>query len=245
MLTPDCTDRVALVTGSAHGIGRAFALALARWGADIGVHYQTSEAAAAETVAEATSHGVAARRVQADITDPAAVDECFTAVEADLGTVDILVNNVGDFAPHHWRDIDLATWHQVFDTNFTGTMLCSRRALDSMRGEHWGRIVNMGYASADRASVSPNNFPYFAAKTGVIMFTRMLAADTADDGITVNAISPYVVETSETFPDEAPRGRWATTDDLVQVLALFVDPGSAYISGANVPVDGGWLPESV
>jgi len=245
MLEPDCEGRVALVTGSARGIGRAFALALAGAGADVAVHYNTSDAAAADTAAAARDRGVDAVGVGADLTDPDAGDGCFATIEAELGAVDILVNNVGDFAPAHWTDIDLATWRRVFETNLTATMLCSKRALGPMRAAGWGRIVNVGYADADRASVSPENFPYLVAKTGVLMFTRMLAADTRDDGITVNAVSPYVVETSDAFPDDAPRGRWAEPSDLVQALLFFVDEDSDYVSGENVEVDGGWLPESV
>ena len=245
MLEPDCEGRVALVTGSARGIGRAFVLALADAGADVVVHYRTSEAAAEATAEEARERGVEATAVGADVTDPAAVDDLFSAAEASVGGVDVLVNNVGDFAPEHWSDLDLETWRRVLDTNLTATMLCSRRALGPMREAGWGRIVNVGYASAGKALVAPKNVPYFVATTGVVMFTRMLAADTQDDGVTVNAVSPYVVETSDEFPEEAPRGRWARHEDLLQALALFVDADSGYISGENVEVDGGWLPEDV
>jgi len=237
MLDPDGDVRA--------GVGRAFALALADAGADVAVHYNTSDAAAEATAEEAEERGVDAAAVGADVTDPEAVDDLFSTVEAELGSVDILVNNVGDFAPEHWSDLDLADWRRVLDTNLTATMLCSRRALGPMRDAEWGRILNVGYASAERAMVAPENFPYFVAKTGVIMFTRMLAADTQDDGVTVNAVSPYVVETSDEYPDEAPRGRWARPDDLVQALYFFVDENSGYVSGENVEIDGGWLPEDV
>jgi len=245
MLEPDLSGRVGLVTGSSGGIGRAFLLALADAGADVAVHYNESEAAAEATAEAARDRGVDAVAVGADLTDLDEVDGCFDAVEADLGTVDVLVNNVGDFAPDHWESIDPDTWDRVIDTNLTATMLCSKRALGPMREAEWGRIVNVGYASADRAAVAPENFPYFVAKTGVVMFTRMLAADTRDDGITVNAVSPYVVETSDAFPDEAPRDRWARESDVVQALSFFVDEDSEYVSGENVAVDGGWLPEDV
>ena len=245
MVEPDLSGRVALVTGSSSGIGRAFLLALADAGADVAVHYNESEAAAGETAETARERGVDAVTVGADVTDPDDVDRCFDAVEADVGTVDVLVNNVGPFAPDHWADIELDTWHRVLDANLTGTMLCSKRALGPMREVEWGRIVNVGYAAAERAAVAPENFPYLVAKTGVVMFTRMLAADTQDDGITVNAVSPYVVETSDTFPEEAPRGRWAREADVVRAMLFFVDEASGYLSGENLEVDGGWLPEDV
>jgi NAD(P)-dependent dehydrogenase (short-subunit alcohol dehydrogenase family) len=245
MLDPDCEGRVALVTGSARGIGRAFVLALAEAGADVVVHYDTSEAAAEATAEDARGCGVDAVALRGDVTDPDAVDRLFSAAESELGSVDVLVNNVGDFAPEHWQELDLEDWRRVLDTNLTATMLCSRRALGPMRETGWGRIVNVGYASAERAAVAPENFPYFVAKTGVLMFTRMLAADTQDDGVTVNAVSPYVVETSDAFPEEAPRGRWARHEDVVQPLLFFVDEDAGYVSGENVEVDGGWLPEDV
>jgi NAD(P)-dependent dehydrogenase (short-subunit alcohol dehydrogenase family) len=245
MLEPDLEGRVAVVTGSSSGLGRALLVALADAGAAVAVHYNTSRGEAEATAEAARERGVDAVAVGADLTDPDEVDAWFDAVEADLGPVDVLVNNVGDFAPEHWESIELDTWHRVLDTNLTATMLCSKRALGPMRDREWGRIVNVGYASAERAAVAPENFPYFVAKTGVVMFTRMLAADTQDDGITVNAVSPYVLESSDAFPEEAPRGRWARDADVVQALLFFADEASGYVSGENVEVDGGWLPEDV
>jgi NAD(P)-dependent dehydrogenase (short-subunit alcohol dehydrogenase family) len=246
MLTPDLSGRVALVTGSARGIGRSLVLALAEAGASVAVHYNTSDAAAAETAAEARDRGApAVTTVGADVTDPESVDALFESVTADLGAVDVLVNNVGDFAPRHWEELSFETWRRVVETNFYGTYLCSKRALPAMREAGYGRIVNVGYAGSEKALVYPKNFPYFVAKTGVLMFTRMLAADTSEDGITVNAVSPYVVENSDEFPDEAPRGRWASFDDVRQAVFFFLEDGSDYISGENVEIDGGWLPEAL
>ncbi|WP_313691928.1 SDR family NAD(P)-dependent oxidoreductase [Halorarum halobium] len=244
-MTPDLRGRTALVTGSASGIGRGFALACAEHGADVAVHYRSSGAEATATAGEAHEHGVEALAVQGDVTDPDGVDEIFAAVEAELGSVDVLVNNVGAFAPEHWAELDFGTWQTVLETNVNGTYLCSKRALPGMREAGWGRIVNVGYAGSERALVNPKNAPYFIAKTGVLMFTRMLAADTQDDGVTVNAVSPYVVETSDEFPEDAPRGRWASVEDLVNVLLFFLREESGYVSGENVEVDGGYLPESV
>jgi NAD(P)-dependent dehydrogenase (short-subunit alcohol dehydrogenase family) len=246
MLTPELDDRVALVTGSARGVGRAIALRAAASGAAVAIHYHTSDEAAAEAAAEARELGApAATTVQGDVTDPDAVDAMFEDVEAELGTVDLLVNNVGDFAPQHWEEIPFETWKRVVETNFYGTVLCAKRALPGMREQSWGRIVNVGYAGSEKALVYPKNFPYFVAKTGVLMFTRMLAADTQDDGVTVNAVSPYVVDTSDEFPDDAPRGRWASVEDVAHAVAFFWDDDSGYISGENVEIDGGWLPETL
>ncbi|QKY21251.1 SDR family oxidoreductase [Halolamina sp. CBA1230] len=245
MTDADLDGRVALVTGSASGLGRGLALAMADAGADVAVHYHSSDDEAATTAADARAFGADATTVQGDVTDPESVDALFDEVEEELGTVDVLVNNVGDFAPNHWEEIDLEAWNRVLATNLNGTMLCSRRALPAMREGEWGRIVNVGYASSEKAMVGATNFPYFVAKTGVLMFTRMLAADTQDDGITVNAVSPYVLETSDEFPDEAPRGRWATIEDVVNAALFFCRSESDYVSGENVEIDGGWLPEEI
>jgi NAD(P)-dependent dehydrogenase (short-subunit alcohol dehydrogenase family) len=244
-MDPDLRGRTALVTGSATGIGRGYVLACADHGADVAVHYHSSEAEAAATAEEARDRGVDATAVQGDVTDPDEVDDVFATVEDELGPVDVLVNNVGAFAPQHWAELSYGTWRTVMETNVDATYLCSKRALPAMREAGWGRIVNVGYAGSEKALVHPKNAPYFIAKTGVLMFTRMLAADTQDDGVTVNAISPYVVETSDAFPEDAPRGRWASIDDLVNVLLFFLSEDSAYISGENVEVDGGYLPETL
>lgn len=251
MIDPDLGGKTALVTGSAKGIGRELLLAMAEHGASVAVHYRTSDEdahAVAERAREESDAGdadAAVTVVQGDVTDPDDVDRMFDAAERDMGTIDVLVNNVGAFAPTHWEEIDFETWNTVWETNVNGTYLCSKRALPAMREKEYGRIVNVGYASSDRLLVAPKNFPYFAAKTGVLMFTRMLAADTQEQGITVNAISPYVVENSDVFPDDLPRGRPAKFDDMAQAMFFFLEEGSTYLSGQNVAVDGGWRPERI
>ena len=243
---PDLSGQTALVTGSARGVGRELLLAIADCGAKTAVHYHTSADAARDVAETARERGASeVTTVQGDVTDPDSVDGLFAAVESDLGSVDLLVNNVGDFAPAHWADLEFETWNRVLETNLNGTYLCAKRALPGMRESGDGRIVNLGYASSEKGLVSPKNFPYFVAKAGVLMFTRMLAADTADDGITVNAISPYVVENSDEFPEDLPRDRPASFDDLIGPLYFFLDPDTDYVSGENVEVDGGWLPETV
>lgn len=256
MIDVDLSGRTVLVTGSSHGLGRATALACAERGAAVTIHYNTSEDAAMEAASEARDAGAAAvTTAGGDVTDPDAVDRIFEEIEADLGTVDVLVNNVGAFAPVHWEEMDVETWRRVFATNVDATYLCSKRALPGMRersepnatggARGAGRIVNVGYASAEKGLVDPENFPYFAAKAGVLMFTRMLAADTSDDGITVNAVSPYVIENSDEFPEDLPRGRPAAYEDVIQAILFFLHSDSDYVSGENVEVDGGWLPEHV
>ncbi|WP_122091039.1 SDR family NAD(P)-dependent oxidoreductase [Halalkalicoccus subterraneus] len=245
MIEPDLDGHTVLVTGSAKGLGRALTLACAERGADVAVHYHTSGDDAHEIAEQARREGVEATTVRGDVTAPEAVEGLFEAVESQLGAVDVLVNNVGAFAPAHWEEMAFETWQTVMETNVTGTYLCSKRALPAMREAGWGRIVNVGYASAEKGLINPKNAPYFMAKSSVLMFTRMLAADTQSDGITVNAVSPYVIENSDEFPDELPQGRPAGFEDVTQAVFTFLEKGSDYISGANVEVSGGWLPEDV
>ncbi|MFB6170605.1 MAG: SDR family NAD(P)-dependent oxidoreductase [Haloarculaceae archaeon] len=250
MLAPDLDGRTALVTGSARGLGRDLVLALAACGARVAVHYRTSADAAADTADDARDAGApAATTVQGDVTDPGSVDALVDAATDDLGRLDVLVNNVGDFAPTHWADLAFEDWKRVVETNLYGTYLCTRRALPDIRSRAaesgYGRVVNVGYAGSDRAMASAKNFPYFAAKTGVAMFTRTVAADTQDDDVTVNEVAPYVVETSDAFPDDLPRGRPARTEEVAHAMLFFLHPDSGYVSGERIDVDGGWLPESV
>jgi 3-oxoacyl-[acyl-carrier protein] reductase len=245
MMAPDLDGRVALVTGSSKGIGRELLLSLADCGADVAVHYRSSDETARAVVESARQRGADATLAQGDVTDPASVNDLFSTVEADLGSVDVLVNNVGPFAPDHWEEISFERWNAVLHGNINGTYLCSKRALPEMRERGFGRIVNVGYSSSEKGLVNPENTPYFIAKAGVLMFTRMLAADTQDDGITVNAVSPYVVENSDVFPDDLPRGRPARFEDVTQAVRFFLDEDSDYLSGVNVEVHGGWLPETV
>jgi hypothetical protein len=218
-------------------------LTLAACGADVAVHYRTSDEAAEATAAEAREYGVDATTVSGDVTDPDAVDALFDDAEAALGTVDVLVNNVGNFDPRHWSEIEWPAWRDAVESTFYGTVLCSRRALDGMRDQGWGRIINIGFADSDRMHAHPVNFPYFVGKTGVIMFTRMLAADTQDDGITVNAVSPFAVENTVSDVSSFPRGRAASFEEVAAPLLFFLGEHAAYVSGENVAVDGGRLPE--
>lgn len=239
----DLGGKTALVTGSAKRVGRELLLRIADCGADVAVHYDESEAEAETTAKAAREHGVSAMTVNGDITEPKSVDSMFETVESKLGSVDILVNNVGDFDARHWTDIEWDSWRNVVETTFYGTVLCSRRALPGMRKSGWGRIVNIGFADSDRMHAHPVNFPYFVAKTGVLMFTRMAASDTQDDGITVNAVSPFAVENTVSDVSGYPRGRAAAFDDVAAPVLFFLSDTAAYISGENIAVDGGRLPE--
>jgi 3-oxoacyl-[acyl-carrier protein] reductase len=243
-IQPELDGRTALVTGSAKRVGREVLLELAAAGADVAVHYRTSETAAAETAADARAHGVEATTVHGDVTEPESVDTLFSDCESELGTVDVLVNAVGPLPQGRWDELSLDEWKTAVEGCLYSTYLCSQRALPSMRAGGWGRIVNFGVADARDDRAVPMNFPYFAAKKAVLQFTRTLAYDTQDDGITVNAVSPFAVENTVVDVSDFPRGRPATFEDVVAPILFFCSDAADYISGQNVAIDGGRLQEA-
>ncbi|MFB6193507.1 MAG: SDR family NAD(P)-dependent oxidoreductase [Halobaculum sp.] len=232
------------MTGSAERVGREVLLALAEAGADVAVHHRTSDEAARETAEAARERGVAATVVGGDVTDPDAVDEFVTDCETTLGAPDVVVNAVGPLPRGRWDELSLADWKTAVEGCLYGTYLTTRRVLPAMRDAGWGRIVNFGVADARDDRAVPTNFPYFAAKKAVLQFTRTVAYDTQDDGITVNAVSPFAVENTVVENVDYPRGRPASFADVAAPILFFCSDAADYLSGQNVAIDGGRLQEA-
>ena len=243
-LTPTLDGRTALVTGSAKRVGREVLLALADAGADVAVHYRQSGEAAAATAETAREYDVAATTVQADVTVPDEVDTMIARCETELDTIDILVNAVGPLPQGRWDELSLAEWRRTIEGCLYGTYLCTQAVLPTMRDTHWGRIINFGVADARDDRAVPMNFPYFAAKKAVLLFTRTVAYDTQDNGITVNAVSPFAVENTVVDVSGYPRGRPARFNDVIAPILFFCTDAAEYISGQNIAIDGGRLQEA-
>jgi len=239
--------KVALVTGCAQGIGRWTAQTLAKEGADIVINYRTSKREALSLSKDIENMGRETLVIKADVTKPKEVAKLFKQAEKRFGKVDILVNNVGNFIIKSIYHTSYNEWKDIIETNLTSVFLCSQAALPGMRKRNWGRIINMTVATVDKQAAAPKVAHYTAAKTGVLILTKSLAAEEVRNGITVNAVGPGVVDTGIMTQAEkkellrlCPLGRFARPEEIARVILFLAAPESDYITGVNIPVGGGW-----
>ncbi|MEX2535629.1 MAG: bifunctional dihydropteridine reductase/dihydrofolate reductase TmpR [Trueperaceae bacterium] len=231
----------ALVTGSAHGIGRALLLALAEDGYDVAVHYRNSAAEAEEVAATARAAGVKAFVLQANVTVPEEAAALVEDAHRLTGGLRVLVNNVGNYHYGSLSDLEVEIWHEMFDSNLHATFYTCRRVVPLMRATGGGRIINLGYAGAEHFIARPAVAAYSIAKSGVILYSKALAKTEAANGITVNVISPGVMENSVTLPRrEIPAGRLGRLDELVAAARFLISDESTYVTGTTIEVAGGW-----
>ncbi len=231
----------ALVTGSAKGIGKALVLTLAQHGYDVAVHYLSSRADAEEVACEAEARGVKGITLQADVTRAGEAKGLVEAAHRELKGLDVLINNVGDYYRGKLEGLELTDWHAMFDSNLHSTFYTSQAAVPLMRGAGGGRIINIGYAGAHNLVARPGMTAYAIAKTGVILYSKALAKAEAKHGLTVNVISPGIMENSVTQPvDKIPLGRTGKLSELTDAALYLVSDGAAYLTGVTLEVAGGW-----
>ena len=232
---------VALVTGSAKGIGQAVVLALAGAGFDVAVHYRFSADEAEQTAQKARAAGVRAHTFQADVTKPDEAAELIGNVYSKMGSLDVLVNNVGNYHQGPLAELSVETWLEMFDSNLHCTFYLCRAAVPLMQQAGWGRIVNLGFAGAELLKARPSIAAYSAAKTGVILYSKALAKTYAGDGVTVNVVSPGVIESSVAQPADAlPLGRPGHFAELSSAVLYLVSDEASYVTGVTLEVAGGW-----
>jgi 3-oxoacyl-[acyl-carrier protein] reductase len=236
--------QVALVTGSSRRTGRAIALEIARAGAAVVVHYRSNQAAANEVVAQIAAAGGRAEALAADLTRQEQVESLISAIESRHERLDLLVNNVGSFLVKDIADVTPQEWRSTIETTVTTTFVVCRTVLPLMQRRGYGRVVNFADSGADLLQSAPNLTPYMVGKTGVLLLTKSLAERYAGDGITINAISPGVIDNSVTKPPGGvaaiPMQRFASDADITNAVMFLLQPQSGYITGANLKVGGGW-----
>jgi acetoacetyl-CoA reductase len=234
--------RVAIVTGGTRGIGEAISVALRDMGMKVAANYAGNEERARE-FSERT--GIASYKW--DVSDYDACQDGVRRVEADLGPVDVLVNNAGITRDATMKRMDHGRWQEVIDTNLGGCFNMAKAVFEGMSGRKYGRIVNIGSINGQAGQYGQVN--YAAAKSGIHGFTKALAQEGARAGVTVNAIAPGYIDTDmvAAVPEDVlakivariPVGRLGKAEEIARGVAFLVDENGGFLTGSTLSINGG------
>jgi 3-oxoacyl-[acyl-carrier protein] reductase len=238
---------VAIVTGGGRGIGRAVAVRLAEEGANVAISYRSNDEAAEEAAEAVRAAGVKCEVFKGDVSEPDDVEALFKGVSDVFGRIDILVNNAGITRDNLMMRMKSEEFDEVLRTNLGGTYRCTRAALRPMVRARWGRIVNVSSVVGLVGNAGQAN--YAASKAGIIGFTKSVAREIAQRGITANAVAPGYVETEltgslpenvkEAIRTQVPMGRFGEAEEVAEVVAFLAGEGAGYVTGQTIAVDGG------
>jgi 3-oxoacyl-[acyl-carrier protein] reductase len=243
------TDKVAVVTGAAQGIGRAIAETLAQNGADLVIADIQEEKAesAAQEIAASTGQRVIAVRV--DVADRESAKAMIDRAVAEFGRVDVLVNNAGITRDNLIMRMKEADWDMVLNINLKGAFNCSKAVIRTMMKQRYGRIINISSVSGLAGQAGQTN--YSSSKAGLIGFTKALAKEVGSRNITVNAVAPGFIETVLTadLPQEVkdmgikltPLSRFGQPQDVANAVVFLASDAASFITGEVLSVDGGMV----
>ena len=234
-------DKIALVTGSSRGIGRNIALKLADVVTGVAVHYKRNRLAAEEVVREIKQKGKRSVCFSSDLTKEKEARALIRRVEEKFGKVDILVNNFGPIVIKPWEKVSSSEWDYALRGNLMSALWCLKAVLPGMRRRKWGRVVNIGYSRAEQLVAFSKITPYAIAKTGLLILTRSAAASEASSGITINMVSPGLIE-GGALPEakNIPAGRLGRFEDISNAVLFLASEEAGFITGTNLVVAGGW-----
>jgi glucose 1-dehydrogenase len=245
-------DKVAVVTGSASGIGQAIAVAFAQEGASVVVDYVGEASLVRETIDKINGVGGKSTAFAADVSNADQVKSLMDKCVSAYGRVDILVNNAGIEKKFAFVDYPLEEWQKIIAVNLTGTFLCAQAAARQMILQGGGgRIINISSIHEDLAF--PLNAPYCATKGGIRMLMRTIAVELAPQGITVNNIGPGAIYTpidkdvesdtklNDQILAEIPMGRWGKPEEVAQMAVYLASDDASYVTGSTHFIDGGML----
>ncbi len=246
MANNELTGKVAIVTGAGRNIGRAIALALAEGGAFVVVNARGNRAEAEAVAREIEVLGGKAMVHIGDVADPAAVRAMADAALGHFGRLDILVNNAALRREKPFAEMSYAEWREIIDVTLDGAFHCAKACLPALKKSGAGSIVNIGGLSAHTGA--RNRAHVVTAKAGIIGFTRALAHDLADDGITVNCVVPGLIGTPR--PKDKPEpahhlthqtitGERGGPQDVAAAVRFLCGPGARYITGQAIHTNGG------
>lgn len=241
--------KIAVVTGAGRGIGRATAIALAKEGATVVVHYNHSKEEALAVQDEIRNSGGKAELMQCDVSDYAACEAFVKEVTERFGGIDIFVNNAGITKDQLLMKMSEEAFDEVIETNLKGTFHCMRFVSRVMLKQRSGRIINLSSVVGITGNAGQTN--YAASKAGVIGLTKAAAKELASRGITVNAVAPGFIETkmTEVLSEEVkgralgqiPLGHFGTPENVADAITFLASERAAYITGQVLQVDGGMV----
>ena len=239
------TGKVAIVTGASRGIGKSIAVLLASNGATVVA--AAREDHASETVAEITAAGGHAETASLDVTQASEIEALVAATVKRHGSIDILINNAGIARDQLALRMKRSDWDAVIATNLTASFLCSQAVLKPMVRKRNGRIVNISSVVGQMGNAGQVN--YAASKAGLIGLTKSLAREVASRNITVNAVTPGLIDTDmskdilgkaqDSWKEQIPLGRMGTTTDVAVAVCFLVSDEASYITGQVLAVNGG------